>query len=233
MPGWIFFESGVSTDVEFLFWLEVRLALGPINDQSIGPLIEFRTVLEGRLEDGRIVRFNNPHTDTTDIVTRAYIDEDEYASDDEDDFAVDYEDDFAIDGLGIDPKAPFIEAEFRDGVEHSYFSWRELNPALLRRLFEPAGKEPVEVVEPIDRNAGVWVQDLPPSRFSRNSAPGVLHTDLLTGAMESELGKVCDCLTNKLDALRAEQDRAIRDAESEAMTRWATQTTTENRRTET
>lgn len=212
LPGWVNFSADDTVDVEYVFWLEVRLALGPVNDQlSIGPLFEFRTVIEGRMEDSRIVRFDNPHTDTTDVVKRAFIGGEEHS----------------IQGIGLYADALLDAPEFRDGAEHSYFSWSELNPALLRYLFDPAGKETAEIFSPIKRHEGVREQDLPPSRFGRASAASVLHTDLLTGAMEAELGAVCDRLTTQLDVLRAEQDCAIRDAEAEAIARWTTRTATQ------
>lgn len=195
------FEENETTDVSFLLWLEVRLALGPVNDhRSIGPLLEFRTVLEAVMEDERIMRFDNQFTDGSDTIERAFLDDEE----------------FPVHCLGFADCFLIGEAEFRSGVEHSYFSWREVSPALLRALLDENNSERNAAFIPVRRHEGVWVIDLPPSRFSRASAAGVLNIDLLTGALEAELGAECDRLAAGLDALRAEQDRVIRDAEAEA-----------------
>lgn len=219
IPGWVSLEEDQTIDVFFRLWLEVRLALGPVNDhRSIGPLLEFRTVLDAVMEDNRIMRFDNPFTEGSDMINRAFIDDDEFPV-----HGLDYSAESLMEGPNF---RPIVEPEFRSGAEHSYFGWREVSPALLRSLLDEDNSQRQAAFIPVCRHEGVWVNDLPPSRFSRASAAGVLNIDLLTGALEAELGAECNRLAAGLDALRAEQDRAIRDAEAEAMARWTTKTAT-------
>lgn len=215
ISGWVALKDGEATDVQFMIWLEVRLALGPVNDdRSIGPLLEFRTVLEAVMEDKRIMCFDNPFTDDGDVVKRAFIEDDDFPV-----YDLDCSGGFRV----SEPQfRPIVEPEFRSGAEHFYFGWRELSPALLRALLDGENSDRKSPFIPQRRHEGGG--ELPPSRFSRVSAAGVLDIDLLTGALEAELGAECDRLAAGLDALRAEQNRAIRDAEAEAMARWATKT---------
>lgn len=215
IPGRVWLEENKATEVAFLLWLDVRLALGPVNDhRSIGPLFEFRTVLEAVMEDDRIMRFENPFTDDSELIERAFVDDDEFSV-----IGHEFSDAFRTEGPDFGPK---IKPEFRSGAEHWYFGWRELSPALLRALFDPVAADQKANFVPTNRHQSLLPKDLPPNRFSRASAAGVTNIDLLTGALEAELGAECDRLAASLDAYRAEQDRAIRDTEAEAMARWAT-----------
>ncbi len=219
IPGWVSLEEDQTVDVYFQLWLEVRLALGPVNDgRSIGPLLEFRTVLDAVMEDKRIIHFDNPFSDGSDTIERAFIDDDEFPV-----HGLDYSDEHLMQGPN---SRPIVEPEFRAGAEHSYFGWREVSPALLRSLLDEDNSQRQSAFIPVCSHEGALMNDMPPSRFSRASVAGVLNIDLLTGALETELGAECDRLAAGLDALRAEQDRAIRDAEAEAMARWATKTAT-------
>lgn len=219
VPGQVVLEDAPPIPVSFLLWLEVRLALGPVNDhRSIGPLLEFRTVLEAEDADKRIIRFDNPFTDGTDIIKRAFVGDIDFPVQ-----HLDFTNGFPM--MGSDFR-PIIVPEFREDAEHSYFGWREVSPALLRDLLDENTSESRTPFIPYRRHEGVWMEELPPSRFSRASPAGVLNIDLLSGALEAELGVECDRLMGGLDALRAEQDLAIRDAEAKAIARWTTKTAT-------
>lgn len=219
IPGQVSLEEDQPTDVFFLLWLEVRLALGPVNDlDSIGPLLEFRSIFEAVMEDDRIMRFDNPFHAGDESIHRAFIDDHEFPVHD---FG------FVDDSYYREPNfRPPVEPEFRSGAEHSYFGWRELSPALLRALLDPVEASQTAKFVPINRHWNDMLKDLPPSRFSRASAAGVINIDLLNGALEAELGAECDRLAASLNEYRAEQDQAIRDTEAQAMVRWATKTAT-------
>lgn len=215
IPGLLTLEEDGPREVYFLLWLEVRLAIGPVNDtKSIGPLLEFRTILEAATVDGHIVRFDNPFHATDEWINRAFIDGDEFTVQDF--------------GFTIDMETqnrnfrPIVEPEFRSGAEHSYFGWREVSPALLRSLFDPAATDRKASFVPVNRHKDDWENEFPPNRFSRATAAGVINIDLLNGSLEAELGAECQRLAAGLDEYRFEQDRAIRDKEAEAMARWST-----------
>ena len=80
---------------------------------------------------------------------------------------------------------------------------------------------PVSWVRKLACERGIWIEERPPSRFSRGSAAAVLHTDLLTGQLEQALVQVCDDLIDRVEALRSAEGRRIREAEAAALTRWA------------
>ncbi|MCB1356101.1 MAG: hypothetical protein KDK53_06235 [Maritimibacter sp.] len=210
-PGWIAFSEGEFTSVDYLFWLEVRLALGPVNDHlSVGSLLEFRTNLEARLGDGRIVTFETPFADPGGIRSQALVEGEAHA----------------VIASGLGEGEWLEEPEFREGAHDDYFGWREVSPALLRYLMNEEVPDSSLIFQPRIRHLPSFNPDFPASRFSHFSPAGRLMIDLLTGALEAELGAECDRLAGGLDALRAEQDRAIREAEAEAMARWATKTAT-------
>lgn len=204
ITGTVHLDTDERLDVELIFWLEVRLALGPVNAMdSIGPLIELRTVLEIRTEDGRTGTLDNPYTDTDRVQT------------------------MTLDGdiLNISAIAPcdfdlVPDAEFRGFCDHSYFAWEEVSPALLRQLLEPGDPERTGPFHAINRSEGKWLADLPPNRFPQGSAAAVIHTDLLTGAIERELGQACADLVDRLEALRLDAADRIREAEAAALMRW-------------
>lgn len=208
-PGSVLFHDGETLEVRYTFWLEVRLALGPVNDSySIGPLVELRTVLEAETDDGQSIIFDNPFTDTTDVIQKATI-----GAEVLDVSFVDLHDYDHVPDPGC-----------HGAAEHSYFAWKELSPALLRRLFLPNDLDRTGAFQSVNRNAGVFIGDLPPNRFSLGSAAATLHTDLLTGRLEEELGHICDNLTGQIDALRLAERRLIYDAEATAVSRWAKRT---------
>lgn len=206
IPGEIWLPDGRKLDVDFTFWLEARLALGPVHaTDSVGPMIELRTVLEGATADGQAVVLDNPFTDTSDCIETVSVDGNL----------------LKIDGIVLSDYDLVPEAEYRQGCDHSYFAWEEVSPALLRRLIVPDELERTGPFLAIDRNSGIWIKERPPSRFSRGSAAEVLHTDLLTGRLEQALVQVCDDLIDRLEALRSAEGRRIREAEAAALTRWA------------
>ncbi len=216
IDGSIHVKEGEIIDVKFTFWVELRLALGPVNEvSSIGPLLEFRTVLDaaertaeqsillGYYSDKRFT-FDNPHTDTTDFVSTATFGSEV----------------IPIESLSLEDYDRVPYPKFRDGSEHSYFSWKELNPALLRHLLAPSEEGRAESFF-AKRRADGFLGDHPENRFPRNSAAGILHTDLLTGELEKELGEVCDDLAEKVDAHRATKTKQVIEAEADAIARWA------------
>ena len=168
-------------------------------------MIEFRTVLEATGPDGGVITFDNPFTDGSDFIRTATIGG------------------AVRDVSSVEPTDYNLvpEADFRQDFEHSYFAWEEVSPALLRRLFVPDDPERTGPFEAVSRHEGVWIKELPASRFSQGSAAHVLHVDLLTGRLERELGEVCADLADQLKAFRIAQDDRIRDAEAAALDRWA------------
>lgn len=211
--GWIAFSDDDFTTVDYLFWLEVRLALGPVNDHlTIGPLLEFRTNLEARMEDGRSLTFATPFADPGGIRSQAHIDGEAHP----------------VFASGLSEGKWLEEPEFREGAHDDYFGWREVSPALLRYLLDQDLPDTSLIFQPLIRHNASLYPDFPTSRFSHFSPAGRLTIDLLTGALEKELGAECDRLAAGLDTLRAEQDRVIRDTEAEAMARWAKKTATKH-----
>ncbi len=173
IPGILAIDEDEPQEVTYLLWLEVRLALGPVNDtESIGPLLEFRTTLEASTQDGRIVQFDNPFHATDECINRAFIDGNEFSVRDF--------------GFTIDMETqnrnfrPIVEPEFRSGAEHSYFGWREVSPALLRSLLDPTATDHKASFVPVNRHKDDWADEFPANRFSRASAAGVINIDLLT-----------------------------------------------------
>lgn len=206
VPGEIRLLDGRKLGVDFTFWLEARLALGPVHaTDSVGPMIELRTVLEGATADGQAVVLGNPFTDMSDRIETVSVDGNV----------------LKIDSIVLSDYELVPEAEYRQGGDHSYFAWEEVSPALLRRLLVPDDLERTGPFLAIDRNSGIWVEERPPSRYGRGSAAAVLHTDLLTGRLEQALVQVCDDLVDRLEALRGAEGRRIREAEAAALTRWA------------
>lgn len=212
LSGAVSFEGGFATEATFRFWLDIRLALGPVNEPtSIGPLIEFRTALEAELDDGRIACFDYPVIDHVETPDFAVIDGESYR----------------VDHVELTADADAPPAMFREDALHSYIVRSELSPALLRSLLDP------------DSDAHI-TQDLcgltlghggfPPIRFSKTSAIGAINEALLNGKLEAELGAECDRLAAGLDALRVEQGKKIRIAEAEALARWTSHTASKSQK---
>jgi hypothetical protein len=167
-------------------------------------------VLEAETEDGQPVIFDNPFTDTTDVIRTATIGDEV----------------LGVSSVVLHDYDLVPDPQCHGAMEHSDFAWEEVSPALLRRLFLPDDLDRTGAFKTVNRNAGVFIGDLPPNRFSRGSAVATLHTDLLTGRLEEELGHVCDNLIGQLEALRLAEQRLIYDAEATAVYRWARRNST-------
>ena len=88
--------------VDFIMFLEIRLALAPLNAATnLGPLLEFRSVLEAISPVHGYIRFDNPFTDGNDQVREAITDVGRFPVE-----------------LVEWPETP--DAERRDGCEHSF-----------------------------------------------------------------------------------------------------------------
>mgnify|MGYP001111361683 CR=1 FL=1 len=195
-------KDGRQIEAEFSLYLEARLALAPVNQDGLpGPMIEFRSRLDAFSETEGRIDFDNMHSDGSggsDTIRSALINGAEVE-------------------IAEFPLLDVPEAECReDGFEHVYFAWEEVSPALLRSLFG-------EIERPFDimfRERGIYVQELPPSRFPQGSAGFYLNAYLLTGELEKDLAAACRKCTDKVALFRHSLGQRIDEVEAEAEMRW-------------
>lgn len=195
-------RDGRQIEATFSLLLEARIALAPINaDGAVGPMIEFRSRMDARSASLGDIIFDNRYSDGSggsDTISRAWID-----------------------GKWLDiaefPVLEVVEAEYRHGCEHVYFSWEEVSPALLRSLF---GDE-VRPFDMVYRTGVSCYGDFPPSRFEFGLPAFYLNAHLLSGALEAELAEACRQCAEILEEYCTELDLRVADAESAAERRWA------------
>lgn len=120
-------ETMERRDIDYLHWLDIRLAVAPHADNTspitsdIGPLLELRTVLEAELNGARVT-FDNPfHDGCWGFVRWAKVGGRWHR--------------VVIERSDIDPP-PTISNEFFDMPEHHYFAWGELSARSLESLLE-------------------------------------------------------------------------------------------------
>ena len=205
--GTLSLENEDEAEVSYLFWLNMRLALGPVNDpDTIGPLLEFLSTLEAHLHDGQIARFDYPVIDEVEPPDFAYINGESRR----------------VTGIELTSPAKAPPAMFREDAYHSYIGRREISLALLRTLF---AEDHTACLEHELGDATPEHRSATTIRFRRTSTIGAINEALLKGQLEAKLGAECDRLSAGLDTLRAEQEKKIRAAEAEALARWASQVT--------
>ncbi|MBK1636860.1 hypothetical protein [Rhodovulum adriaticum] len=212
--------DGTEIPVTFRLWLEIRLALGPVNGLSrIGPLLEFRTVLDALDENNSLVTFDNPYTDGSDIIRVARRDGVEIALNNLylspfDDGSVQYRN-------SPEPEyRPSIEWSDEFSYEHSYFAWRDVSPALLREIFGDESHQ----YEVSERLLGEYRANLPPVRFGEGTPGAALQVELLQGALETALIEECQRLIDDFERYRFDFEARVRAAEAAAQARWRTRT---------
>lgn len=197
----LIFDGGDVVEAVFDLRLEVRLALGPVNDrEAVGLMVEFRSRLDAfNTEAGEPIVFDNVHSDGSG--------------------GSDWIGSATIAGRTFKIAAfPFLgapEAEFRDGCEHAYYGWEEVSPALLRSIFEDPNHTLRACVRD-DRSP----HDLPPNRFLSGTAVFHLYADLLTGRLEDDLRAACREVAAKVAQLQREAEEAWLAAETTAEARW-------------
>jgi len=212
--------DGTEIPVTFRLWLEIRLALGPVNGLSrIGPLLEFRTVLDALDENNSLVTFDNPYTDGSDTIRVARRDGDE----------------IALSSVYVSPfdngSGPYLDApqpEYRPSVEwseelsyeHYYFAWRDVSPALLREIFGDESHQ----YEVSERLLGEYRSNLPPVRFGDGTPGAALQVELLQGVLETALIEECRRLFDGFERYRFDYEARVRAAEAAAQARWRTRT---------
>jgi hypothetical protein len=195
--GIIILDGGEEMELEFSLHLEMRLALGPTTSISqIGPLIEFRSVLEAQDQQVHTVTFDNPFTDGSDTVREMRCDEKIY-------------------GVVQMPELSFPDAERRDFPEHSYFAWTDVSPALLRDVLSDSNHTVSAA-----RMEAILAKERPPVRFERGSAAAKLHGELLDGTLEKLLTDACCTLKEGFETYQLKLRARILEAEAEARARW-------------
>ena len=199
----IVLEDGQTIDAEFKLYLEVRLALAPVSQDGVpGPMIEFRSRLDATHEELGDIPLDNQYSDGSggsDEIRFAYISGVKRR----------------IERFPILNSPP---AEWRwEGVEHAYYAWEEISPALLRSLFGDDAL-PFEMVFK-DRLAEL--PEVPPSRFPSGYPGYYLSAHLLSDALKTELSEACRDCASKLAALREELERRIIEEEISAELRWS------------
>ncbi len=197
-PGILVLKDGRKLPLKFRFWLEIRLALAPINDiAEVGPLIEYRTVLDAVDENQNVLTFDNPHTGGFDVVHEVLINGEPH-------------------GVSAMPDLEESEPERRYGTEHSYFAWDEVSPALLREVL--SGRE--HRFETSLRLSDRLFDRRPPVRFEQGSPAAIFQMELLDGALEQELKQACFRLKEKFDLYRRGTYDRILAVEAAASARW-------------
>lgn len=195
--GTIVLDGGEEAELMFFLYLEMRLALGPTTSLTqIGPLIEFRSVLEAKDQEDRVITFDNPFNDGS-YTLREMRRGDET---------------FEVVQM---PDLHFPESEWRDVPEHCYFAWANVSPALLREVLSDSDN-PVEPARLETR----FSNEKPPVRFEWGSAAAKLHGELLEGTLEDLLTEACWTLKEGFEAYQLKLRVRIMEAEAEARERW-------------
>jgi hypothetical protein len=187
----------------FLLWQEVRLALGPVRAlDNIGPLLEFRSVLEAEI-DGQSVTFDNPFTEGSDVIRQATIDGNTIAVE------VNV---WSIDMLRC--------SEPQD--EHSYFGWLEVTPATLRDAFTESPNDVPRYRHDhiFDRDSEIALCDRLSSFFVSTHPAYFVETSLHSRSFERELLARCEYLKALVSARRADAVAAARNAAANTLARW-------------
>lgn len=180
-------------------WLDIRLALAPATRiDRIDSLLEFRTVFVGTDSQGTVVSFDNSFTDGSDTITTATLNGQTYPIENVD---FDWE---AV------PENPYVE------YEHSYFTWQEISPGMLRQLFDSNDTD----LRVLDREAGRFWEDRPQTRFPISSVGAVVQRQLLSGALERELTEEAQRLASLFETHRDLMREKARHAETAAKARW-------------
>jgi hypothetical protein len=185
----------------FLLWREVRLALGPVRAlDNIGPLLEFRSVLEAKI-DGQSVTFDNPFTDGSDLITQAIIDGNTIAVE--------------VDMLDTPPCA-------EPQIEHSYFGRFEVTPATLRDAFTASPHDvPRDFWGSIsNRDEDTALRDRASSWFVSTHPAYFIETSLHSGSFERELLARCEYLKGLVSARKGDAAAAARNAAAHTLARW-------------
>jgi hypothetical protein len=199
VDGLLHLKGSHPIEMNFQHWVDIRLALAPAaRFDRIEALLEFRTVFMGTVRGGGIVTFDNPFTDGSDIIATATLNGQRHPVENVD---FDWE---AV------PENPYVE------WEHSYFTWQEISPGLLRQLFD--GADPA--LRAVDREAGIYWQDRPQTRFPTASHAAIVQRELLSGTLEKELTEEAQRLVSSFGVHRDLMREKARQAEAVAEARW-------------
>ncbi len=199
VDGLLHLKESQPIEMNFQHWVDIRLALAPAACfDRIEALLEFRTVFMGTVREGDVVTFDNPFTEGWDVITMATLNGQSHP----------------VESIDFDweavPENPYVE------YEHSYFTWQEISPGLLRRLFD--GDDPDLRVE--FREASIDWEDRPQTRFPAFSNAAVVQRPLLSGALEQELTEEAQRLVSLFGPHRDLMREKARQAEAVAEARW-------------
>lgn len=199
VDGLLQLKGSPPIDMNCQHWVDIRLALAPATRfDRIEALLEFRTVFMGTVGDGGVVTFDNPFTDGSDTITAATLNGQVHQ----------------VESIELDwdavPENPYVD------YEHSYFTWQEISPGMLRQLFD--GNDPALRVE--DREAGIYWEDRPQTRFPAFSNAAIVQRALLSGALEQELTEEAQRLVSLFGPYRDLMREKARQAEAVAEARW-------------
>ncbi|MCT4372607.1 hypothetical protein CLG85_020775 [Yangia mangrovi] len=199
LDGQLYLKGCQPIGLTFEHWLDIRLALAPATGfDRIDSLLEFRTVFVGTDTQGNVVTFDNPFTDGSDTITAATLGGRVHQ----------------VENIEFDwdtvPENPYVE------YEHSYFTWQEISPGMLRQLFD--SNDPDLRVE--DRQAGSFWEDRPQTRFPAYSVAATVQRQLLSGTLERELTEEAQRLEALFGHHRDLMRNKARQAEAAAEARW-------------
>jgi hypothetical protein len=199
VDGLLHLKGSQPIDMNCQHWVDIRLALAPAaRFDRIEALLEFRTVFMGTVWDGDVVTFDNPFTSGWDVIEAATLNGQLHQ----------------VESVELDwdavPENPYVE------YEHSYFTWQEISPGLLRQLFD--GDDPALRV--VDREAGIFWEDRPHTRFPAFSNAAIVQRALLSGVVEQELTEEAQRLVSLFGVHRDLMREKARQAEAVAEARW-------------
>jgi hypothetical protein len=201
--GTIAISGGPYEEIDFFHILEIRLAIGPVVSKiGVGPLLEFRTVLEAEHDKLGRMTFDKPFTDGSDVVKTATCANGEFPVN-------------LAAGESPDPL-------FRNGCEHSYFAWMELSPSILLAILtgEAEGLAGYEIIGTDYNNPGLSFSEIGPSRFGWGDAAFQLHAAVTSGCLEEALITRSETLKGMLASYDEHVNTTVEQAETAARNRW-------------